>query len=214
MGQSTEPIKMTTLQATLPSVAVREDLESSSAPLGETFRAFYERHFRFVYRVVARLSDSAADVDDLTQEVFTIAGPKLSSFEGRAKETTWLYRIAANVVSADRRKRRRQHLLGLRWLVPTADDEVAEAPDREVERNDAQELVRDILAKMSEKKRTVFILFELEGIPGQEVAAMVGCPLDTMWTRLFHARREFRARLAERGYNSSEDLERIPGMSK
>ena len=77
-----------------------------------------------------------------------------------------------------------------------------------------QALVRDILNSMSEKKRNVFILFELEGLPGAEVAEMVGCPLDTMWTRLFHARREFRSLLAARGYNSSADLESIPGLEK
>lgn len=213
MAQDTRFAEMSTLEATLQALPLESEARAASAPLGDAFRAFYERHFRFVYRVVAHLADAGGDVDDLTQEVFTIAGPKLAAFEGRAKETTWLYRIAANVVSADRRKRRRQRLLSLRWLTPSADDEVAEAPDREIERNDAHALVHDILASMSEKKRTVFILFELEGIAGQEVAAMVGCPLDTMWTRLFHARREFRLRLAERGITSSEDLERLPGLA-
>lgn len=180
-------------------------------PFGPAFRAFYERHFRFVYRIVSRLASRDGDVDDLTQEVFAIAGQKLDEFEGRAKETTWLYRIAANVVSADRRKRRRQALLSLRWLRPSADDELVDGPDRDAEKNDASALVREILSKMSEKKRTVFVLFELEGLPGQEIAEMVGCPLDTMWTRLFHARREFKKLLAERGIHSTADLDQVPG---
>lgn len=184
---------------------------SNDRPFGPEFRAFYERHFRFVYRVVARLAGPEGDVDDLTQEIFAIAGQKLPEFEGRAKETTWLYRIAANVVSADRRKRRRQRILGLRWLKPSEEDELVEGPDRDVERNDAHRLVRDVLAQMSEKKRTVFVLFELEGLSGQEVAEIVECPLDTMWTRLFHARREFKKILAERGVTSSDDLETLPG---
>lgn len=175
-------------------------------PFGAAFRALYEQHFRFVYRIVARLAGPDADVEDLVHEIFTIAGQKLPSFEGRARETTWLYRIAANVVSADRRKRRRQRLLGLRWLRPLPEDECVEGPDRDVERSDAQRLVHEVLSQMSEKKRTVFILFELEGLPGHEIAEMVGCPLDTMWTRLFHARRDFRKKLAERGITSSRDL--------
>ncbi len=180
-------------------------------PYGPEFRAFYDRHFRFVYRVVRRLASSDADVDDLVQEIFTIAGDKLAEFEGRSKETTWLYRIAMNVVGADRRKRRRQHLLSLRWLKPAAEDELADGPDRDLARNDAHDLVHSILAELSEKKRTVFVLFELEGLPGQEIAEMVGCPLDTMWTRLFHARREFRQKLAERGYHSADDLAAVLG---
>ncbi len=183
-------------------------------PFGPEFRDFYERHFAFVYRVVARLAGPEGDVDDLLQEIFAIAGQKLPEFQGRAKETTWLYRIAANVVSADRRKRRRQHLLSMRWLKPAAGEEVVESPDREVERSDAHRLVHGILAEMSEKKRAVFILFELEGMPGQDVAEVVGCPLDTMWTRLFHARREFKRILAERGIRSTADLSALPGATR
>lgn len=186
--------------------------QPDARPFGSAFRAFYERNFRFTYRIVSRLLDREGDVDDLVQEVFTIAGHKLDEFEGRAKETTWLYRIAANVVSADRRKRRRQRLLGLRWLQPGPEDEQVDGPDRNVERNDAQVLVRSVLAEMTEKKRNVFVLFELEGLSGQEVAEIVECPLDTMWTRLFHARKEFKAILAARGLRSSADLERIPGV--
>lgn len=184
--------------------------EGSFAP---GFRDFYQRHFRFVYRLVARIAEPA-DVEDLVQEVFTIAGRKLPEFEGRSRETTWLYRIAANVVVADRRKKKRQRLLSLKWLRPEPDELVVDGPDREVERDDARSLVRELLSKMSEKKRDVFVLFELEGFTGQEVAEMVGCPLDTMWTRLFHARRDFRRLLAERGLHSIGDLEQILGVGR
>ncbi len=180
-------------------------------PYGPEFRAFYERNFRFVYRVVHRLASPEADGDDLVQEIFTIAGAKLAEFEGRSKETTWLFRIAANVVNADRRKRRRQYLLSMRWLKPDAEDELTDGPDRDLARGDAHDLVHGILAELSEKKRTVFVLFELEGLPGHEIAEMVGCPLDTMWTRLFHARRDFRKKLAERGFHSADDLAAVLG---
>ena len=180
-------------------------------PYGPEFRAFYERNFRFAYRVVSRLASPEADVDDLVQEIFTIAGAKLAEFEGRSKETTWLFRIAANVVSADRRKRRRQYLLSMRWLKPAAEDELTDGPDRDLARSDAHDLVHGILAELSEKKRTVFVLFELEGLPGHEIAEMVGCPLDTMWTRLFHARRDFKKKLAERGYQTAQDLSAVLG---
>ena len=214
MARDTIPPEMAPPAAAAAVTAHAPRPEAADRPFGDGFRAFYERNFRFTYRVVARLAGRDADVDDLVQEVFTIAGQKLEEFEGRAKETTWLYRIAANIVSADRRKRKRQHLLSLRWLRPAAEDEVVEGPDRDAEKQDAHGLVREVLAELSEKKRNVFILFELEGLSGQEVAEIVGCPLDTMWTRLFHARREFRQLLKERGYNSSADLAKIPGVDE
>lgn len=187
---------------------------SDERPFDPGFGAFYERHFRFVFRVVSRLADHEADVEDLTQEIFAIAAQKLPEFEGRAKETTWLYRIAANVVSAERRKRRRQHVLGLRWLKPDPDELLVDGPDRDVERGDARTLVHGLLQKLSEKKRTVFLLYELEGLSGQEIAEIVDCPLDTVWTRLFHARRDFKKLLAERGYTSLADLEALPEVSR
>lgn len=204
---------MSVIDATAAFQRAAERDGADERPFGPAFRSFYERNFRFVWRIVSRLAGAGADVDDLVQEVFTVAGHKLPGFEGRARETTWLYRIAANVVSAELRKRRRQHLLGLRWLRPADGDELAEGPDRGLEQNDARTLVHAVMQEMSEKKRAVFLLFELEGLSGQEVADIVGCPLDTMWTRLFHARREFKERLAARGYRSSEDLARLPGVA-
>ena len=56
---------------------------------------------------------------------------------------------------------------------------------------------------MKPKHREVFVLFEVEGIPGEEIAERMGCPLNTVWTRLFHARKEF-ARIGRR-YMNFED---------
>ena len=53
-----------------------------------------------------------------------------------------------------------------------------------------------LLEGMTEKKRSVLVLFELEGYSGEEIAQLQGVPVDTVWTRLHHARRELRERLA------------------
>ena len=56
-----------------------------------------------------------------------------------------------------------------------------------------------MLGKMSEVRRTTFILFEIEGYSGEEIAEMQGIPLNTVWTRLHHARKEFLRLVAESG---------------
>jgi RNA polymerase sigma-70 factor (ECF subfamily) len=58
-----------------------------------------------------------------------------------------------------------------------------------------------LLAKLSPKKRMVFVLFEIEGLPVDEIARVVGCPENTVWSRLHHARAEMlaMARKAEKG---------------
>jgi len=69
----------------------------------------------------------------------------------------------------------------------------AEVDDPSVayESREAAAGVHRLLSKLSEKKRTVFVLFELEELSGEEIAEAVGVPLATVWTRLFHARKEF-----------------------
>ena len=60
------------------------------------------------------------------------------------------------------------------------------------------------MESMSPKKREVFALFELEGLSGDEIAERVDCPVDTVWTRLHHARKQF-VKIARRfGYIDAE----------
>jgi RNA polymerase sigma-70 factor (ECF subfamily) len=67
----------------------------------------------------------------------------------------------------------------------------SEGPEQVLLRREAARRVDRILAKMSRKKREVFALFELQGLAGEEIADLLGIPLDTVWSRLAHARREF-----------------------
>jgi RNA polymerase sigma-70 factor (ECF subfamily) len=170
---------------------------AATAPAGRPaaladLHAFYLGHVDFVRRAVARLGGPAADVDDLAHEVFLVVLRRPDAFEGRSAASTWLYGIAVRVVAAARRRARLRRFLGL-------DDAPArgEAPDAAgtFEHLAAAETVYRVLERIAERKRTVFILFELEGLSGEEIAAAVGCPVKTVWTRLHHARREFTAGL-------------------
>jgi RNA polymerase sigma-70 factor (ECF subfamily) len=76
-------------------------------------------------------------------------------------------------------------------------------PGELYERKEAEGLLRGLLGKMSEVRRTTFILFEIEGYSGEEIAEMQGIPLNTVWTRLHHARKEFVRLVAESGHAGS-----------
>jgi RNA polymerase sigma-70 factor (ECF subfamily) len=154
------------------------------------FRAFYVARVDFVRRVVARLLGPGHDVDDAVQEVFLVAWRKRAGFEGRARLSTWLYAIARRVVMATRRRARVRRLLGLE-VAPATD--TAPSPQQLFEHREASQRLYAMLERISDKKRTVFILHEVEGLPGEDIARIVGCPLKTVWTRLHHARRELQA---------------------
>jgi RNA polymerase sigma-70 factor, ECF subfamily len=160
------------------------------------FRSLYEAHFAFVLRSCLRLGLSEADAEDAVQETFLIASRDLARF-GEGRLSTWLYRIAANMVSGrHRRKRVREALFS--WFAPR-EPEPAPPPDRQYESREAARKVAEVLARLAPKKREVFALYELEGLSGEEIAARVGCPLATVWTRLHHARRDFERIARKRG---------------
>jgi RNA polymerase sigma-70 factor, ECF subfamily len=147
----------------------------------DDFRAFYEAHFPFAWRVLRRLGARDDELPDLLQEVFLVAHRKLPEFEGRARVTTWLFSICHNVFRASRRRRREQP------LPDQADDATSVAPQRE-------ELLsaRKLLLGLPEEQRIVFLLFELEGLSGDEIAEALSIPVGTVRSRLRLARESFR----------------------
>ncbi len=176
-------------------------LERCRAGDDASWRAFFEAHHDFVHRSVRRLGVPTPEADDLTQEVFVIAFQKLDAFK-EGKVTTWLYRIAANLVSDRHRSRNlREALLGLFGASEkTRTHERTAAHDYEARESEAQ--VAKVLQRMAPKKREVFVLYELEQLPGEEIAERVGCPVGTVWTRLHHARKDFERIARKRGFLS------------
>src|SRR5262249_10260724 len=120
---------------------------------------------------------------------FLIVRRKLDSFDGRHL-AAWIYRITQSVVRDYRRRA---------WFrrVFFAEVEEVAAPGQLAERVEAQQLVGRQLEKMSVKHRTAFVLFEIEGYSGEEIAALEGVPVATVWTRLHHARKQFVTLVAE-----------------
>jgi RNA polymerase sigma-70 factor, ECF subfamily len=157
------------------------------------WRALFDANFDFVHRVARRLGTPSEEVDDVCQEVFVVAFRKLPQFVS-GRFTTWLYRITANIVSHKHRTRRVRRRLSEIFL---REPEPAPSPERDVEKRELERAVGRVLEAMSDKKREVFVLYELEGLSGQEIAERVGIDTNAVWVRLHHARKEF-ARLAHK----------------
>jgi RNA polymerase sigma-70 factor (ECF subfamily) len=160
-----------------------------------TFKEVYDDNFRFVWRSLRRLGVRESDVADAVQEVFVVVYRKLAEFEGRSKVTTWLFGICLRV--ARDRKRAAHERLRSEEAAPISD----KADDRvdvgaEAERRQALAQIQSIILEMPEEQGTVFYLFELDGMSGEDIAEKLEVPLGTVHSRLRLAREQFRKAVA------------------
>jgi RNA polymerase sigma factor (sigma-70 family) len=154
----------------------------------------YRTYAAKVGRWAARLGGPATEVEDVVQEVFLVAKRRLISFraDGGGKITTWLFRTTERIVMTARRKQRLRRFFGA-----TAADDIAAAggagpiPSDEIERRQEIARVYRVLDRLPERQRRVLILFELEGLSTQEIAALVGARIGTVRVWLYRARAAF-----------------------
>jgi RNA polymerase sigma-70 factor (ECF subfamily) len=169
------------------------------ASVGDTsaFRHIYERHRQDVARLVYRMIGPRSDIEDVIQEVFVQVYKSLKDFRGQSKFTTWLHRVTVNVVLMHRRAARSRPVFADEPLADAALRSGDIPPDEDFERRERMRAFGRLLERLAQKKRIVFVLHELEGVPPGEIATIVGAPVLTVRTRLFYARREIEAMLRE-----------------
>jgi RNA polymerase sigma-70 factor (ECF subfamily) len=160
-------------------------------------RQLFERHRGDVTRIAARLLGPDAELEDVVQESFVQIFRSLPSFQGQSKLTTWIFRVVANVVRMQLRRKRSRPLLA------HASDERLQRepdpggrPDTDAERNERVRALYRHLDALSDKKRTVLVLHDLSGMAAKDIAELVEAPVMTVRTRLFYARKELLAALA------------------
>jgi len=165
--------------------AHRTDPHASSAP---TLAQVYQAHSGFVWRTVRRLGVPPQSVEDVMHEVFLVVHRRLPEFDGRASMKTWLFHIARGVTANWRRGRRREAArISLVQPKPGAMPD----PEHATERGRAAAFVREFVESLDGDKRLVFELAEVEGLPMPEIAEITGIKLNTAYSRLRAARREF-----------------------
>ena len=196
--------------AVMLTAGLRMERDGASARTQLDFNAVYTTYFHSVSRWVRAFGGLSADVEDLTQEVFLVVERRMDSFQG-GNLAAWLYGIARRTVRDHRRK-----AWFRRWLSgadPEAADAGAETPDPGVsfERREAQQRMAAILQEMSAVRSSTFILFEIEGYSGEEIAQLEGVPVNTVYTRLHHARKDFFRLMAARLEAESATMRALTG---
>ncbi len=162
----------------------------------DAFRELFRAHREDVARLAQRMLGRSTELEDIVQEVFLQVHRSIRDFRHGARFSTWLYRVTVNVVLMHRRAAKSRPVFGEAPEHLTAIDHRPFA-DEQLERQRRVQGFHRLLDRLSEKKRLVFVLHELEGLAPGEIAKIVGSPVLTVRTRLFYARRELLAMLTE-----------------
>jgi RNA polymerase sigma-70 factor, ECF subfamily len=152
-----------------------------------TPRELFENYAAFIWRTLRYQWVAERDLDDVSQEVFLIVFRKLPIFDPQRSMRAWIYGICVRIARDYRNRAHTRHEV----LVDDVSDEVGGATsDVASDTLAAQRRLQQMLERLDEDKRAVFVLHELEGLPMNEVAELVQCPVKTAYSRLAAARKQ------------------------
>jgi RNA polymerase sigma-70 factor, ECF subfamily len=172
-----------------------ETLARAQAGDHQAFAQLYSLHKRRVYSLCLRMVGNVAEAEDLTQEAFLQLHRKIATFRGDSAFTTWLHRLAINVVLMQLRKKGLS-LISLDEVMEPAPDEGPGrsfgAPDLmlagAIDRLALERAVADLPAGY----RLIFILHDVEGFEHNEIASMLDCSIGNSKSQLHKARLKLR----------------------
>jgi len=170
----------------------------------EAFGQLIDRYQQKIYNLTYHMTSNREEAEDLAQDAFLRAYKALDRFKGKSSFYTWLYRIATNRTLNHLKKRKK------RWAYSLDDVDAGierdptlvelsakQSPRRGASLAELQEKLNEALMTLSEKHRTVVVMHDIEGVPHDEIADVVGCSSGTIRSRLFYARQQLQAELSE-----------------
>ena len=170
------------------------------------YDALVTRHRGRIFAMIRIMIHQEADAWDLSQEVFIKAWRALPRFEAKARFSTWLYRIAHNVVYDWARKRKiesagelndeifeRERIDASSFTTPAG----GESPDSTMVQAELRVKIQIALGKLSPDHREVVLLKDVQGLSYKEIAEAMSSTLGTVMSRLFYARQKLQALLKD-----------------
>ncbi len=162
----------------------------------QAFDEIYQRHRRKVFKIAYGMTRSEDDALDVVQDTFVKAHRSLARFEGRSALGTWLCQIATHqaIDLARRRKVRQADSLEEDRV---GADEPGGSPRAKAQERELKAALEKALGELSEKHRTVFVLYTVKGLSYKEIAQVLEISIGTVMSRLFYARKNLQRMLAD-----------------
>ena len=163
-----------------------------------------KRYQERIYATIYHMTSNHEDANDLAQESFIKAFQALKSFKGGSTFYTWIYRIAVNKTINFLKQRKNRTHMSLNDIDFNAEhdtDLIAlisdNTPRRAAGLTELQKKLNEALLKLSEPHRLVVVLHDVQGQSHEEIAEAMNCNIGTVRSRLFYARQQMQAELAD-----------------
>lgn len=183
---------------TTPNATDAEVLARAQAGDHHAFAQLYALHKRRIYSLCLRMVGNVAEAEDLTQEAFLQLHRKIATFRGDSAFSTWLHRLAINVVLMQLRKKG----LSLISLDEAMEPPVEERPGRSFGEQDLtlsgaidRMALQKAIDELPSGYRLIFVLHDIEGYEHNEIAAMLECSIGNSKSQLHKARLKLRSAL-------------------
>ncbi len=157
----------------------------------------YQAHAEVVYRFLRRRGIRRSELEDVLQEVFVVAWRRIDRLREGASARAWLLGIAFRVASDTRRKVAREPAGPDEELLRLADPSLS--PEEFTRRHRAAEVVAAFLETLSEDRREIFVLSQVEGLTAPEIAEITDTNINTIYTRMRAGRQRFAEYVATHG---------------
>jgi RNA polymerase sigma-70 factor (ECF subfamily) len=154
----------------------------------ELFELLMRRHNARLYRAARAILRDDGEAEDVMQDAYVRAYEHLEDFEGRARFSTWLTRIAVHEALARVRRRKRFDSLDEHTEEPSMSTNPGASPEQQASDVEMRALLEHAVESLPDDFRSVFVLRAVEGMSGAEVAECLGIGEETVKTRLFRAR--------------------------
>jgi RNA polymerase sigma-70 factor, ECF subfamily len=177
-----------------------------------TAESVYGEYADFAWRTLRRMGVPEEDLADAMQDVFLTVHRTIGGFAGRSSLSTWLFTLCRSVARDRRLRAYRRHEVSSSDTIPDDVDLRADV-HRAAEHGERLALLESILAQMSPSERSVFVLFEIEGMTGEDIGQALSVPLGTVYSRLAQARVILRQALLRQKRRDEGDLSAAGGKS-
>jgi RNA polymerase sigma-70 factor, ECF subfamily len=185
----------TTTRAGATDAVSADVLARAQAGDHQAFALVYSLHKRRIYSLCLRMVGNVAEAEDLTQEAFLQLHRKIATFRGDSAFSTWLHRLAINVVLMQLRKKGLSLISLDEAMEPTPDEGPSRsfgAPDLTLTGAIDRLALERAVADLPTGYRLIFILHDVEGFEHNEIAAMLDCSIGNSKSQLHKARLKLR----------------------